>query len=69
MKVKLQDWKQIEAPDTQDWMRYLQIILNKQGLNVGGFMQHGPFHYQNKLFLTNKMIDTMKEIYNERRTT
>ena len=69
MKVKLQDWKQIEAPDTQDWMRYLQIILNKQGLNVGGFMQHGPFHYQNKLFLTDKMIDTMKEIYNERRTT
>ncbi len=69
MKVKLQDWKQIEAPDTEDWMRYLPCKLSKHGLNIGGFIQHGPFHYQNKLFLKDQMIDTMKEIYNERRTT
>ena len=69
MKVRLQDWKQIEAPDTEDWMRYLPSKLSKQGLNIGGFLQHGPFHYQNKLFLKDQMIDTMKEIYNERRIT
>ncbi len=68
MKVRLQDWKQIEAPDETNWMRYLNITHNKLGLNIGGFVQHGPFHYQNKSFLTDKMIDTMKEIYYERRT-
>ena len=69
MKVRLQDWKQIEAPDTENWLRYLSVNYSKKGLNVGGFFQHGPFHYQNKLFMTDKMIDTMKEIYNERRIT
>ena len=69
MKVKLQDWKHIEAPDSEDWMRYLPCKLNKNGLYIGGFAQHGPFHYQNKLFLKDQMIDTMKEIYNERRIT
>ncbi len=69
MKVKLQDWKQIEAPDDQNWLRYLPVRFTKNGLNIGGFLQQGPFHYQNKLFMTNKMIDTMKEIYNERRIT
>mgnify|MGYP001171674407 FL=1 len=67
MKTKLQDWKDIEVPD-ENWMRCLSINYSKKGLNIGGFMQQGPFHYQNKLFLTDKMIDTMKEIYNERRT-
>jgi len=65
----LQDWKQIEAPDDQNWLRYLPVRFTKNGLNIGGFLQQGPFHYQNKLFMTNKMIDTMKEIYNERRIT
>ncbi len=69
MKVRLQDWKQIEAPDSENWLRYLAVNYSKKGLMVGGFQQDGPFHYQNKLFLTEKMIDTMKEIYNERRTT
>lgn len=69
MKVKLQDWKQIEAPDSKDWLRYLAFKLNKNGLNVGGFNQYGPFHYQNKLFMDEKMIDTMKEIHNDKRIT
>ena len=69
MKVRLQDWKVNETTDENNWMRYLAVNLSKKGLNVGGFQQFGPFHYQNKLFMTNKMIDTMKEIYNERRTT
>ena len=66
MKTKIQDWKDIEVPDS-NWLRCLPVNLSKKGLNVGGFVQTGPFHYQNKLFLTDKMIDTMKEIYNERR--
>tara|TARA_S200002703_G_scaffold61943_1_gene53833 strand:- start:843 stop:1685 length:843 start_codon:yes stop_codon:yes gene_type:complete len=67
MKTKIQDWKDIEVPDS-NWLRCLPVNLSKKGLNVGGFVQTGPFHYQNKLFLSDKMIDTMKEIYNERRT-
>jgi len=65
MKVRLQDWKHSETVDTVDWMRYLNVRLSKKGLNIGGFIQQGPFHYQNKLFMDEKMIDTMKEIYNE----
>lgn len=67
MKTKLQDWTDVEVYE-DNWLRCLQANLSKKGLNVGGFMQTDLFHYQNKLFLTDKMIDTMKEIYNERRT-
>jgi hypothetical protein len=65
MKTKIQDWNDVEAPDT-NWLRCLPVNLSKKGLNVGGFVQSGPFHYQNKSFLKEKMIDTLKEIYNER---
>ena len=67
MKTKLQDWKEVEVPDS-NWLRCLPVNLSKKGLSVGGFQQTGLFHYQNKLFLNDKMIDTMKEIYNERTT-
>jgi hypothetical protein len=69
MKVRMQDWKHVEATDTENWQKYLTVNYSTKGLNVGGFKQHGPFHYQNKSFMTNQMIDTMKEIYNERRFT
>tara|TARA_S200002703_G_scaffold113497_1_gene99020 strand:+ start:1966 stop:2802 length:837 start_codon:yes stop_codon:yes gene_type:complete len=65
MKTKIQDWNDVEAPDS-NWLRCLPVNLSKKGLNVGGFVQSGPFHYQNKSFLKEKMIDTLKEIYNER---
>lgn len=65
MKTKIQDWKDIEAPDS-NWLRCLPVNMSKKGLNIGGFVQSGPFHYQNKSFLKEKMIDTLKEIYNER---
>ncbi len=69
MKVRLQDWKHAEAVDTIDWMRYLNTTISKNSVNVGNYVQQGPFHYQNKLFMKDQMIDIMKEIYNERRIT
>jgi hypothetical protein len=57
MKPAIQGWKSKPAR----WTSIINSQLNTDGkLLVGGYLQHGVFHYVEDEFLTNLIIDTLR---------
>lgn len=62
MKARMQHWPEIIAAD-EDWMRHVPMTLTDDLIfKVGRYRQYLPFHYQNKAFLT----DDILQIYERR---
>lgn len=62
MKSKVQDWK--ESKDS--WQDTVNTYFNQTGkIKIGNYMQSGIFHYTEKDFLTDSIVNSYKEFLND----
>ena len=56
MKVNNQDWK---SRFSDKWQEKVGVYLDKKlNLKIGNYKQNGIFHYTEKDFVTNEIIET-----------
>lgn len=62
MKSKLQRWTGDPKFMNEDWTKMVPISFNREcDLKIGNYLQHKPFHYQMKEFMTDRIIDQMEK--------
>jgi hypothetical protein len=58
MKTHIQGWS---TPNSNSWQRIVGTYFTKEcELKIGNFQQHGIFHYTEKDFLTDEIVNTYK---------
>lgn len=59
MKSRIQSWSE----PTDSWMQSVAVYFDKDcNLKIGNFQQQGVFHYTEKDFLTDKMIEKLETL-------
>ena len=63
MKTYIQGWS---TPNSNSWQRIVGTYFTKDcELKIGNFQQHGIFHYTEKDFLTDEIVNTYESFFEE----